>query len=311
MTQQRGFTCPYCGESKSRAEGSLEHPLPRAIGGRGFARRDFCEPCNQKAGGEVDRPFVEHETMRVMRHRWGVRDARGDVPPAPRMYGNSEDGVRGYLELGQEPVVRRVPRVTRDDDTGATIIAEVGEGAAVAEQHRQRLEQRGRELHGAGGFRLETSIERIEDPGVLSVRTSLKSTVWPRFGAKLGLAFGREVLGDPWVCSEGAARLRRLLSDDPAAPEANPLWDQVEDEDDPFAQLVAPPEHFVAAMPYGDGSMLLIQLFGGLRYAVPLSDDHPVPADWTVWTFNPVAGTARKTTLSQLIGEKQRDVEAG
>jgi hypothetical protein len=40
---------------------------------------------------------------------------------------------------------------------------------------------------------------------------------------------------------------------------------------------------------------------------VPLSDDHPVDSDWTVWTFDPIAGTARKTTLMGLIAEKGPD----
>jgi hypothetical protein len=73
------FICPYCGEIKNRAEQSLEHPLPRALGGHGFSSRDFCDPCNKRVGQEVDRPFVEHHIMQTMRHVFGVPDARGEA----------------------------------------------------------------------------------------------------------------------------------------------------------------------------------------------------------------------------------------
>jgi hypothetical protein len=44
----------------------ITHPgrinlLPWAIGGRAFSRGTFDDPCNKRAGREVDRPFVEHE----------------------------------------------------------------------------------------------------------------------------------------------------------------------------------------------------------------------------------------------------------
>ena len=129
MSATPTFICPYCGQVKDRAEQSLEHPLPRALGGHGFASRDYCDPCNKRAGREVDRPFVEHNVMAAMRHRFGVPDARGQVPPAPRLYGESEDGGRVFLELGDEPRVRRVPQKARDDATVVSYITDIGEGA--------------------------------------------------------------------------------------------------------------------------------------------------------------------------------------
>jgi HNH endonuclease len=83
MTTTNTFICPYCGEEKDRAGDSVEHPMPRALGGHGFSSRGFCNVCNPRAGQEVDRPFVEHFSMVALRHKFGVRDGRGQVPPAP------------------------------------------------------------------------------------------------------------------------------------------------------------------------------------------------------------------------------------
>jgi HNH endonuclease len=299
------FVCPYCGETRDRAEQSLEHPLARALGGSGYSSLDFCAACNERAGREVDQPFASHHIMLTMRHMFGIRDAYGHIPPAPRLYGDIEGGGRVYLELGGVgvgPQARRVPHKAQDDETGRRYVVDEGEGEAFAERMKARLEQQ-----LGDGFQVEAQVERIEEAEQeASVPVGLPLKLWPRFGAKLGLAFGREVLGDEWLLTEDAGRLRRVLWDTEEVLMLEPLWDQVE-EDDPFTLLAPPPGHLVAVAPRGEGCSLIVQLFGGLRYAVPLSDQHSVDLDWTVWTFDPVAGTARKTTLGALIAEQSPD----
>jgi hypothetical protein len=302
VTASATFICPYCGEENDRAEQSVEHPLPRALGGHGFSSPDYDDLCNKRAGREVDRPFVEHEFVRALRYKHGIRDARGNVPPAPRLYGHNQDGGRGFLELGAEPRVSRVPRRTRDDETGTTLITEIGDGADIAAKELPKMEQRARELYGDGGFRIETSIEQIRNEGTLSIPTSLSMTLWPRFGAKLGLAFGREALGGDWLRSEDAARLRRLLWSEPDAPEARPLPEHVE-AGDVFALVAPPPTHLIYVGVFNRGCGLIVQLFGTLRYGVPLSESITL-AEPMIWTFDPIAGTASRTDLAQLIAQR-------
>lgn len=296
MTSRATFICPYCGEERDPIEQSVEHPLPRAIGGHGFSSRDHDDLCNKRAGREVDWPFVEHEFMLALRHRHAIRDARGQIPPAPRLYGDSDTGGRGYLELGEELRVSRVPRRTRNDETGTTIITEIGDGATIAAKEAAKIEQRGRELYGDGGFEIETSIEHIKDEATLSIATSMSLTLWPRFGAKLGLAFGRDALGDDWLRSEDADRLRRLLWNEPGAPEAQPLPEPVE-AGDIFALIAPSPAHIVYIGASTRGCGLIVQLFGAVRYAVPLSQTIMLPEP-VIWSFDPVAGTANKTSLA-------------
>ena len=147
--------------------------------------------------------------MVTMRHLFGVRDARGEIPDARRLYGDLEGGGRVYLELGGKgkgPQVRRVPHKIRDDETGLSYVVEPGEGEALAEKIKACLEKR----YG-NSARIEASIQSVETGGDASVRVSLPVKLWPRFGAKLGLAFGREALDDDWLLSEDASRLRRVL----------------------------------------------------------------------------------------------------
>lgn len=293
------FLCPYCGETTDRAEQSLEHPLARALGGSGYASLNFCAACNERAGREVDQPFASHHIMQTMRHIFGIRDARGEIPAAPRLYGDVEGGGRVYVELGAAgPRVGRVPHKVRDDETGRRYVVDAGDGEALAERMKARME---RQLGDRA--RVETHVEAVKEEQQASVQVGLPTKLWPRFGAKLGLAFGRDVLGDDWLLSEDASRLRRVLRDAEDAPELWPLWENVEDGD-PFTLIAPQPQHLVAVAPRDPGCGLIVQLFGVLRYSVPLSAKRSVDPDWTVWTFDPVAATARRTTLAALIAER-------
>jgi hypothetical protein len=289
------FVCPYCGGTKNRSEQSVEHPLPRAIGGAGFSSPDYCDPCNKRAGREVDQPFVSHVTILAMRHVHGVPDSGGEIPPAPRVFGDIDTGGRGYVELGSGLPARRVPEKTHEDETHITYTVEEGDGEELARKVAARVRKQ-----LGDGVEIETHVEHIERDETVRIEIRMPETLWPRFAAKLGLAFGREALGDDWVLTDDAAVLRHILWDDEGAPKLSPTWEQAA-EDDEFSAMIQPPTHFLAVVPRIEGGCsLIIQLFGALRYAVPLSDRRP-DGEWPVWTFDPIEGTARSTTLMQLV----------
>jgi HNH endonuclease len=298
MTTTNTFICPYCGEEKDRAGDSVEHPMPRALGGHGFSSRGFCNVCNPRAGQEVDRPFVEHFSMVALRHKFGVRDGRGQVPPAPRLPGTTVDGRPIQLELGRkESRIRLLPHKTRDDESGVTYVTEPGQGEGIIEKVKARLE-----AQLGPGYRVDASVEDTIIPDRGSVPVSISELAWPRFAAKLALAFGRETLGDDWARSNDAMLIRKVLWDTPDAPSARPLWRQ-SDGTDVFARLAPPPTHLVMVSPTGEsGCGIIVQLFGGMVYGCQLSDTLTV-AEPRVWTFDPVAGTATETSVGQLIAD--------
>jgi hypothetical protein len=291
------FICPYCGEEKNRAEDSLEHPMTRALGGHGFSSRDFCNVCNPRAGQEVDRPFVEHFSMVALRHKFGVRDGRGQVPLAPRLPGTTVDGRPIQLELGQESRTRLLPHKTRDDEGGVTYVTEPGRGQEIMEKVKARLE-----AQLGPGYRVDASVEDTIIPDRGTVPVSISERIWPRFAAKLALAFGREALGDDWARADDAELIRSVLWDAPDAPSARPLWKQ-SDGTDALARLAPPPMHLVMVSEAREsGCGIIVQLFGGMVYGCQLSEMLTV-VEPRVWTFDPVAGTATETSVEQLIAD--------
>jgi hypothetical protein len=115
------FFCICCGVEREESKRSVEHPLPRATGGHGWSVSDVCTECNRYCGKEVDHPFVSHVLIRQLRHRFEIPDAGGQVPSAPRLYGETSGGRRVELELSRDrPRTRRLPRIDCPLGTGAS-----------------------------------------------------------------------------------------------------------------------------------------------------------------------------------------------
>jgi hypothetical protein len=235
--------------------------------------------------------------MVALRHKFGVRDARGQVPPTPRLPGTTVDGRPIQLELGRdESRTRLLPHKTRDDENEVTYVTEPGQGEEIMEKVKARLEAR-----LGPGYRVETSTEETIIPDRGSVPVSISESVWPRFAAKLALAFGREAFGDDWARSDPeAALIRKVLWNEPNAPSSRPLWRQ-SDGTDVLARLAPAPQHLVmvSQAPEGDRG-IVVQLFGGMVYGCRLSRTLTVPEP-RIWTFDPVAGTVAETTVGKLI----------
>jgi hypothetical protein len=293
------FFCLYCATQKDDSERSVEHPLSQAIGGGGWSTRDVCGECNRYCGQEVDRPFAEDPYVRAVRHRYEIPDARGEIPPAPRLYGQMADGgARAELELGRAgPKVRRVPYQVSSDSSGESYIVELGEGEQIAALRAERLR---RKL--SPGYDVHTRIDEVQLPDdEARIEVSISIHLWPRMAAKLGLGFGVRGLGEDWIRGEWADWLRRILhgSPDPAPDpriRLHALPEPIADDDD-LAMLVDPPHHTIFFCGE-DPLYLMIHLFGIWRYVVPLG-----PAerrDRPAWQFDPRRARAREMEFIEM-----------
>lgn len=292
------FLCTYCGHRLPDEQRSVEHPLGQSIGGTGWSTQDVCGSCNTKAGKEVDQPFAAQPMIAAYRHIHEVPDPRdGQVPAAPRLYGELESGGRAYIELGRDGLsTHRVPHRQKHSDTGLQYVTQLGESEALI----RKLEARLRKKHG-DKIKIEASTKTIRDETIAHIPfLSLKTTTWPRFGAKLGLAFGREILGEQWLSTADAAHLREILwGRETESPTLDPLWDTV--HDDVFTRLAPTPSHLVAAHASVDGTVLIVQLFGKMRYGFPITTTPQTPERWAMWVFDPVQGSAEETDMEGLI----------
>jgi hypothetical protein len=293
------FYCVYCGVDRPDYHRSIEHPLSQAIGGGGWSTREVCGECNQFCGREIDRPFAEDSLVRAVRHRFEIPDSRGQIPPAPRLYGQMiNDESRAELELGREgPKVRRLPQPVSGGPGKERYIVERGEGKRIAELRAERIR---RDL--PAGFEVVTRIDSVELPeDDAEVELSVSTDLWPRMGAKLALGLGFQGLDDTWARGEWAGWLRGILrgSSDPAPDTRVRLrvLPKAIGSDDHLVMLANPPHHTVFFV--GDDPLcLMIHLFGIWRYVGPLGP--ATPRDRPAWEFDPRRRSARETAFIEL-----------
>src|SRR3954471_6792994 len=110
-----------------------------------------------------------------------------------------------YLEA-EKPRAERIPRARAKTDAG--------EQHRVEDGHRERflelrLERLRRQL--GPGYEVTGRSERVRQEGVANCTYRVGATLWPRFGGKLDLGFGRSRFGADWLDTAPAMRLLEVM----------------------------------------------------------------------------------------------------
>ncbi len=165
-----------------------------------------------------------------------------------------------------------------------------------------RIDRLRRQL--GSGFRVEGRVETVEMHEEKEARAeiSMPADLWPRLGAKLGLALGSRGMDEQWLRSDWAKWLRACLRGERAeAPDSRVALRPLPDgllPGDPLELLVDPPNH-VVFFAGDDPTALMFHLFGVWRYVVPLGPGDL--RDRPAWTFDPREGTATEVPFISLV----------
>jgi len=182
-----------------------------------------------------------------------------------------------------------------------------GEGAkAAVEEKRRRLE-----CSAGPGERVEVRgplVHHLKGEG--SYELPIDEPVWRRFAAKLGLGFGRELLGEAWLDEPVAQHLRVALRKGTwshpslglGLPDVS-AWDAYKDWDPELRHVLQPPTHVITTAAGPGGDWLVVFLFCELRFEVPLGADTgaSIASSAPTWAFDPRAGRARRSTWAEYV----------
>jgi hypothetical protein len=301
------FLCTYCLDELLVELREPEHIIGAVLGNDKFVSSDVCGPCNRHAGVYIDQPFADFLWVREQRHRLRIPDRYGKVPPAPVVTGTLDDGTpaAGPLDNTRADGLRLFPSKHRQPD-GSIIY---GTGAQDLQEFKaKKLERLKRDNPERNVDMVDLDSRVIENP-VLNFEFEMSKTLWPRFGAKLALNIGRELLGPVWLRSPCAAYLHELFWDRPAIA---PL---------PFTELEhlpiraaaeqlngykPPPNHVIIVVNTGDGPMMELVLFSEDTYHVPLGG--PAIVQETAWILNTHMGSYERMTHQELLRRTVLDI---
>lgn len=242
--------------------------IPAALGAS-LSVSTVCDPCNEWAGREIDQPFLADPLLREYRSGADQRDPRRGGK-ARRV---TSQLLRGFTDDGDHV---RFDHETRRPVMGSRIL-DLGDGRvqvrAGSEEEGERLRKRVEAKAAAEGKRATVeSVERVKHRPTIKGTMVIRTDVWRREAAKIGLGVGSTVYPPSWRRSGDAHRLREWMHDRDRSSnnwKAPPLV-PLSPPSDPVA-LCRDDEHLLFFTRLSDGATYLtVTLFGAAFFAVPV-----------------------------------------
>lgn len=301
MNESRPGRCWYCAEPRLKVGDPPEHVISAALGASLTTDR-VCADCNERAGREIDYPFLGDWFIAMDRALYRVEDPRrrrrrpprapaqeGQLPDATPVDLHTQDGpwqaqVRSSIEYHGDEVRIRAPNME--------------EYERLLERVRRRVESEGRTFHPPG------EPEVIDSGAAVEMRTQIDGVVWLRSAAKTTLAALSLVLDDAWLDTPDAAMLRGWLWDaDPRNADGQKALAFPMEPADLEQHAAQPPDHLIVLTRVDrDVLGVSVAFFGRsfVRSRVELGGSAPPePGGWRI----PISGAAEWIGWSQLLLE--------
>lgn len=108
----RAVRCVFC-KQDSKESKSVEHIIPESLGNKEHTLPSgvVCDKCNNYFAREVEKPFLEHSAIELLRFEEGVENKKGKIPPtkgvifpdAPvEVRKTFKDGIAGEIRVPTE-----------------------------------------------------------------------------------------------------------------------------------------------------------------------------------------------------------------
>lgn len=279
--------CLYC---DSPLDGSVEHLLLSAIGGRKKSRRVLCSRCNGRFGSTIDRELAEQ--LQIFSNILSIKSGRGDDAPTIKG-GTLSTGGRWNLMPGGRPQPLDVTiRVEESDGIKKTTIR-----APVNKKHviKQILEglasKEGKTLADLGNSNARLESVYLEESLMFDFDIGGMDSL--RAVAKMALNLLAAEIGSDRVRTDEFARIRALVTRGEVADQALVNFDyRNEFPEPPNLSISAGWSHrIVISANQATGVVAgFVRLYGALRFSVILANAWNGPSLTYAYIVDPVAG---------------------
>ncbi len=98
----KNMRCIFCKQDSSNSK-SVEHIIPESLGGNKhiLGKGLVCDKCNNYFAREVEKPFLEDSTIKLLRFDEGLESKKGKVPPVSAVM-NDKYGVTLWKDISDE-----------------------------------------------------------------------------------------------------------------------------------------------------------------------------------------------------------------
>lgn len=133
--------CIFCGRTEEEfVNGNIwteEHIIPEALGNKTLKIYDVCKECNSGLGAYVDKYFVNHMLVEIIRQKLGLAGQSGKVPNAFRE-GKDEDN--HLIRVDEQYHPYPVPYVEKKEEIIKIVAPTKGEVEKIAHKKLARME---------------------------------------------------------------------------------------------------------------------------------------------------------------------------
>ncbi|WP_431686617.1 HNH endonuclease [Hahella sp. NBU794] len=279
------LTCIYCKtEQFDQGKGSEEHVVLSSLGGRKSSRSICCQKCNIELGKEIDKPLAEG--LRIISTFYGIITGRGKEAATLKSYGthngrNFDLLPGGRVELSRVKIDRQI-----DEEKG---VVNISVRARNVDEVNKLLKQQLKSLgKGIEDIQIGEITESVEYPKSISVSIDLGLVSQHRSIAKTALTYIATMISPERLRSGCFSNIIEYII---GSEEASNSISMTQINFPPLPNI-SDAQHRVIISASEDKKMAigLVELFGGLKFMVALTDCWEGPNLQKGYAVNPLNG---------------------
>ncbi|WP_444886718.1 HNH endonuclease [Microbulbifer sp. JMSA008] len=290
--------CIYCGIAEfDKGKGSEEHAILSSLGGRKASRSICCQACNGKLGEEIDKPLVEG--LRHLSTYFGVLTGRNKESAIVREFG-THNGVPfdllpgGQVQLSKDRVEEEI-----DEDKGIINIS-----VHARDEYRARNILKGLlRKHGKTeeNLNLNEMARDLEGPGPVNSNLELGGELQYRSIAKSALTYLATMISSERLRGECFSEIIEYI----LGRREGARFVFIVKMDFPEFPSVSEVQHRIIIFASEGRRMVvgLLELFGGIRFKVTLSNCWDGPDVKKGYAVNPLTGEHKECEIEESIND--------
>ncbi|CAH0991007.1 hypothetical protein SIN8267_01108 [Sinobacterium norvegicum] len=279
------LTCIYCKtEEFEQGRGSEEHAVLSSLGGRKASKSICCQKCNTALGNEIDEPLTEG--LRILSTFLGVVTGRGKDAATLKSYGTHNDKKFDLLPGGR--VQQSKVKIDREIDK-ENGVANISVSARNLEEAKNLLEQQMKSFgKSVKDFKFGEITERIEYPESISGTLDLGLVSQHRSIAKSALTYIATMISPERLRSGCFYQIIEYIVGDIEDLELAKMTTVKF----PASPHISDAQHriIISASSERKIAIGLVELFGGLKFKVILTDCWEGPDLQKGYAVNPLNG---------------------
>lgn len=290
--------CIYCKKASFEiGAGSKEHVILSALGGKKASRNICCVACNRRLGNEIDEPLTHG--LRYLSNLCGIKTDRNKEAASIRNAGHHDNREYDLISGGKNQPSRAHIAESIDEKSGKVSISISGRNENhVKNLLNQKLKKFGKNIED---IEIIKAVETVKYPESITIDIDVGLKTQLRSIAKTALTY-----------------LATLTSPDrirsPAFKEVIEYIDGANDSDKfvyltkdnfPKTRIISKTQHrvLICASNSHKRAIGLVELFGGIKFKVVISDNWDGPDLYKGYTVDGVSGIHEQDELSLLGNE--------